>query len=215
MNCKKANKLINKYIDGELNESLVKEFQKHILSCKECKSAYESYVLLKNELKELSDTPLPSGFETSLHLKLAKAAQEKRVFGYRPLLNGLTAVAVAFALLFGISNYREAEVTTDELTGNIVEEQKNIPMMVAEIEADTDAVSYDYMRKSVMFAEYELALSDNPDLVKKLAEIVEINDNIIYCDDMQFNLIFEILSENNINLEFCSYRDGSNLIVIK
>ncbi len=110
LNCNDIKKLINKYIDGELDENLRSSFDEHIDSCKECKQELEETFMVVNLLNDIPDSELPEGFETSLHEKLlsVKPEAENKVvslFGrrYVKVISGLAAAMLVFVFAWGVS----------------------------------------------------------------------------------------------------------------
>ncbi len=70
MNCEKADLLIMKYMDGEINISEAKLLNSHLLGCKECKEGFKIYDLLLLDMEELDGVEAPYDFEKAVMVKI-------------------------------------------------------------------------------------------------------------------------------------------------
>ena len=108
IDCKKAKKLLNDCIDGELSETDRKAFKEHIYSCSACKEEYEMTKKMSQDLSFLS-SPVPEGFSRRIHTALVNEQFEKQrkkksfTFPtYRATTAVLAAVVVAIVGKYGV-----------------------------------------------------------------------------------------------------------------
>lgn len=78
MNCETSIKLMNAFIDGEINAQEQKQLEKHLDSCEKCTLEFEELKAIVETMEALELKPLPIGFEEELHFKLLKANQESQ-----------------------------------------------------------------------------------------------------------------------------------------
>lgn len=119
INCNEVKKLINKYIDGELDESLRSSFDEHIEGCKDCKKEFEETLATVQLLNSISDSELPEGFEADLHEKLldVKTQTEKsKIFifnrGYVRVISGIAAGMLILVTAWGINGMQNVKNTS-------------------------------------------------------------------------------------------------------
>ena len=73
MNCKKAHRAMNAYLDGELSHSGGIELQRHIQGCQQCRDRLEILRKLETLLDDWVAPPLPQSFA----LRVSVAAQRR------------------------------------------------------------------------------------------------------------------------------------------
>ena len=78
MECNKFRELIFEYLDGELDDNTVKEFEKHMKSCENCKKELDAYKKIIESVGEMPMEELPNGYCGRLHEKLNVAAVESK-----------------------------------------------------------------------------------------------------------------------------------------
>jgi hypothetical protein len=71
-NCEKFEKLVNEYLDEEVNLHLKIEIGRHLESCKNCSAMYYEFKKVKEELKNLSYVQTSNYFEIKLRQKIAE-----------------------------------------------------------------------------------------------------------------------------------------------
>ena len=102
--CEKYEKILPLYIDGDLNESEIKDLEIHIKTCLSCSDALNQYLELERSLVGLSSgLPDPSVMAASVieRLKLKKKRFHiSSLFRFRVLAPTLAAVAALAALIF-------------------------------------------------------------------------------------------------------------------
>ncbi len=76
MDCKKCLTLIDAALDGQLDEAMQIDFDRHIGSCPDCARELADRRLIRDLLSEEELLPLPQGFEDSLNKRLIEADQE-------------------------------------------------------------------------------------------------------------------------------------------
>jgi hypothetical protein len=106
-------KLINKYIDGELDENIRSLFDAHIDSCKGCKKEFQETLATVRMLNSISDSELPDGFEAELHEKLLEITPQteksKILFfnrGYVRAMTGIAAGMLVLVVAWGIGGFQ-------------------------------------------------------------------------------------------------------------
>lgn len=126
MNCKNANKLINRYIDGELSKSQSKELEFHLNSCSNCSKVYSKTKSSLDLLKPTSEIEEQAFYYTRLKQKMEDVNAPKEsilsVFLSKKLLQPVIylsslILAVYIGILIGSgSSYQNSysEVTIDE-----------------------------------------------------------------------------------------------------
>jgi anti-sigma factor RsiW len=122
MDCKKVLSRLNAYLDGEVPEKLMRDFEQHLSNCRSCSSQLERIRQVDDMFESLSVPPLPEEFTASVMLKAQRNiafAKEKKAFfpfGWQPfqwLLDLSTpmrlaaCVAVFLACLVGMSMSKE------------------------------------------------------------------------------------------------------------
>ncbi len=78
MKCIEFEKLINEYLDNELNKADSLIVEKHMENCEACKYIYEDLLELKSLFTDLEEVELPKGFNDELHSKLLEVANEDK-----------------------------------------------------------------------------------------------------------------------------------------
>lgn len=110
MNCKQFEKLLGRYMDGELDEASEKAMRSHIAVCNACAREFAAFEKLANGLSQTENEPVPVGFEQRWKqvIKQASAKQRKASFGrlMPALAASVAAIAVVGALLAtGVLNH--------------------------------------------------------------------------------------------------------------
>ena len=77
MDCPQIRELISSYIDKELSEEEVLEFEKHIKSCKDCYDEYLSLLKVVKRINSIEELPLPEDFKEELSNKLGEIKMEE------------------------------------------------------------------------------------------------------------------------------------------
>jgi anti-sigma factor RsiW len=104
MNCTEARKLIDAYIDGELDLVKSLEVEQHLHDCADCARAYQNRMALRagvrdHALYHRTSAALRKRVQTSIH-KADRAGQAPRV---RLWLGALVALAAVVVLVFGLA----------------------------------------------------------------------------------------------------------------
>lgn len=96
MECKEVQKLVTKYISGDINEKELAKFLEHIETCKECYEELEINYTIFAALMQLDDNPNGSYDMNAMFLEELKASKKymirKRAFD--SVKNVLYAVAM-------------------------------------------------------------------------------------------------------------------------
>jgi hypothetical protein len=110
MNCKKYQKQIISYLDGELRQDLANELNTHVSGCKKCNEALENlqhvYRLIESEKSEFYT-------DTNLSTKILTKIKSKKSNGL-PLryttIASLAAAGIAFGILIGTLYTTNSEI---------------------------------------------------------------------------------------------------------
>ena len=102
-----SKKLINIYLDGELDEAQTKELSAHLLVCEECRKELEemktahSYLVRALEPEEVDD--IWTGIEEKI-FELGRKRENKILFVFTPILRPAAyyATAAVFGILLGV-----------------------------------------------------------------------------------------------------------------
>jgi anti-sigma factor (TIGR02949 family) len=90
MDCKKVLSLLSAYLDGEVPEKLMRDFEQHLSTCRSCSSQLELIRQVDDMFESLSVPPLPEEFVARVMVKaqrnIAFAKEEKAFFpfGWQP-----------------------------------------------------------------------------------------------------------------------------------
>jgi len=96
MDCKTFERNISPYIDNQLVDIERKEFELHLLTCKECRKLYEEMINLVKLIREEEQEELPVDYKLKLREKLKEASYEnKKKINWRVL----SSVAAGFLIL--------------------------------------------------------------------------------------------------------------------
>ena len=76
MECEQARKLMNAFVDKEINDQELKKLNEHLDSCESCTVEFEELKYMVQLMGEIDLKELPLGFENELHEKLVIASKE-------------------------------------------------------------------------------------------------------------------------------------------
>jgi predicted anti-sigma-YlaC factor YlaD len=81
MRCSTAHKLINPYIDGELNRSDGELLKTHLRECEKCGNEAQSLLNVKNSFAKVDKCNAPYGFSTRVmaHIKAEEAVKSTKL----------------------------------------------------------------------------------------------------------------------------------------
>lgn len=161
---------------------------------------------IDEQLKNIGEEPLPEGFSDKLHIKLVEAANENKKFNFKPVISVIASAAAVIAIAFGINSFEFNKNDADMEIASLTPKTINQPVATAE---------FDMVKTAVMYGEYEVNLKGNKKVLKEIEEIAEVKGDVIVCNQQQFDEIFEILLNNDIELTFNYQRENDNLIIIK
>lgn len=137
MDCNEAEKLIMKYLDGDLNVSEAKALNGHIANCCKCREEFYIYDSMLVNLKQLPDFEAPEGFEASVMIKIEQLDDNLlKLTSFERLKEGLWGV---FTVFFGagsmLAYYREPimqSLSKAPYIGEIVEKVEPITIHMNE-----------------------------------------------------------------------------------
>jgi len=75
-NCDEIREQISMYIDGELDETQLAEFEEHINSCVECRNELDEIKSIISMCSSIEEEELPDNFREELHSKLLAVKEE-------------------------------------------------------------------------------------------------------------------------------------------
>jgi hypothetical protein len=76
MECEQARKLMNAFVDKEIDDESLKKLNEHLDSCESCTVEFEELKYMVQLMGEIDLKELPLGFENELHEKLVIASKE-------------------------------------------------------------------------------------------------------------------------------------------
>lgn len=100
MECYAVRKLLNPYIDEELDEKSMDDVRAHLDSCEECKLEYNELLYTKRLLENTPPLELPDNFGEILHIKLIEGRKNNR---RKPIKRMISVAAFAVASIFALS----------------------------------------------------------------------------------------------------------------
>ncbi|MFC1712585.1 PKD domain-containing protein [Candidatus Poribacteria bacterium] len=136
MDCRKAKKLINLYLDGEADSSQTQILLSHVDECRKCQARLEEVRALHNTIRSVSDVELPLGFRSSVMegIRTAESQQFRRSIISRPIIIwGSIAIMALLALTITWRMY-----DTNEIAPDIPEIQIISPRVDVAINAKSD-----------------------------------------------------------------------------
>lgn len=108
MNCAQFTQMISLYLDNELNETEIKEFEIHLNNCEKCKSEYEEMILLTNILRDCEEVELPDDygdrFRQKLELENSKKTKNFNFKAISTIAASLVIVVTSIGLFINNSN---------------------------------------------------------------------------------------------------------------
>ncbi|MGL4791680.1 MAG: anti-sigma factor family protein [Anaerotignaceae bacterium] len=102
MKCEKAEKLMMKYMDGQISVEEAEMLNTHISACIDCKEAFFLYDELLNEMEDVEEVLAPEGFQEAVMAAVMALPKEERVSVYSLKYKVKVWVAGTFAVLLSI-----------------------------------------------------------------------------------------------------------------
>jgi hypothetical protein len=100
MNCEEFKKLLNDYLDGSLEESTLKELNKHKTECSECKAEFDFMQELLLATEQLNAQPPSNLRELVLEQISAEEKRTKNIFCFKRFSITFSTVAAVLVLFF-------------------------------------------------------------------------------------------------------------------
>ena len=99
MDCKKAENLIMKYMDGQLSQNDAQLLNEHIKNCPKCKEEFLLFDSMMNEAAEISKEVIraPEGFEKAVMAKIHTQEEKQYAYGRN---DRLRMACIGVVLLF-------------------------------------------------------------------------------------------------------------------
>lgn len=108
MNCSQFTQMVSLYLDNELNETEIKEFEIHLNNCEKCKSEYEEMLFLTNILRDCEEVELPDDygdrFRQKLELEKSKKTKNFNFKAISTIAASLVIVVTSIGLFINNSN---------------------------------------------------------------------------------------------------------------
>ena len=101
MNCKNSEKLIMKYVDGELSEEEAKLLNGHITKCSECKAEFYFYDNMLKSFGNFEEVEAPETFEADVMAKITALGHNYSEVEYKVEHKVLGAVLGTFSVIIG------------------------------------------------------------------------------------------------------------------
>jgi len=131
MSCEKYNKLIEKYINAEIEETELDELKDHILQCASCRKKFERITILEDIIKSAFSSATTA--ERAANSILSKLPATRIVSAPAVLFSKQMAVAASIFLAVGLlSGYGLARLNADKRIA--VPTTTKVPMKVARLE---------------------------------------------------------------------------------
>lgn len=134
MNCI-DDELIQKYIDGELDDSLVIEVQNHVRSCSVCENKLNRQVKITAGIKKLIENLTDEKIEIP-EFKMIPRVERKKGVG-KMLLYDMSAAAVIL-IFVGIQMFQEEKVPSDKMIFFQLENEYDANLPITEQEMNFD-----------------------------------------------------------------------------
>lgn len=180
MNCKETQELISAYIDHECSVQEQMLFEKHILTCEECKVEYEMIQSLVNQLGKVEEVEIPENFHQDLMNKLEMMMPSQKSIwkkiNYRSSVIAAALLILVTLAIFGTSTLfdfsmkksatmdapmelkMDSKVATDSTAPEASESEK-VASEVAEESSLADGKSFEVSDSSIAESE-DSELSD-------------------------------------------------------
>lgn len=212
MNCKEAMDITDNYLNENTELYNEQEFKQHINECKDCLSAYEDIMDIKDSLENLEYLPLPENFHNELTEKLVLAEKKTK----KHIWVKYAAVAACACIVFitggyiksGFSSYFKAGAATgtdyNSDSAGSVQEFSATADAASKVSADTGA--YDDNYSADMANNTESAVSagiHGEKLIKNGYISVSVDDY----DKAEKNIKDYILQNNGYIQNSSSYSD--------
>jgi len=137
MNCEKYKKLIEKYVDGTINDSKLAELKTHTQTCQSCREEFADCVGLGNVVREaFSSRTAAEQAKASLMARLAAepSAPARRIrYGPTWLAGRRASIAAGILLAVGLTlGFAMGRASTDKPTGAPI--TAKVPMRIAKLD---------------------------------------------------------------------------------
>ena len=142
MECQKSKRLLDVYVDGELDAGTMVELDVHVESCEACRALVVLSRRLKSELRSLSTVRAPDSLARAVE-KLARRPRRMKIAA----MASLPPLAAAAAVALFLFSQPSSEVSTAgmaSLVSDVVERHVgNLPMEVTQSDPNQVAAWFD------------------------------------------------------------------------
>lgn len=99
MNCKQFEKLLGRYMDGDLDHASAEAMRAHMAQCPPCAREFAMLKKITGGLSQMGDAPLPAGFEQRWKQAVRSAPSPRKKAAFGKLLPGLAAGVAAIVVI--------------------------------------------------------------------------------------------------------------------
>lgn len=222
MKCDEFKEKIFNYYENELDKIDKKSFEEHLNTCSICKSEYEAYKKLIDDINKLPNEQLPTGYCKRLHSKLKNENNLKLRRKKRNNIIKYTSIAAIFVIV--ITSVYFADVFTQNLilnndfdmSSNITEklDDTNIGTSVYDSAKGEAYYGLSTQQSSVESSENTMSMSEQQDINNKRAyddeNIKIIKDGSLNLNTTEFdNFIADLESYIDSNNGYIEYNNTS------
>ena len=101
MNCRQADALMMKYMDGVITEEEARQLNEHLLHCQECRDSFRIYDMMLQEFSVTQPCLAPEGFECQVLAKITEISESQYQVTYTIASKIKGIVWGTFTVLFG------------------------------------------------------------------------------------------------------------------
>ncbi len=151
MDCQGCNRLLQAYLDGDLDGAPHREVEAHLDKCPDCRADYDRLVKVRDLLKDLREVEVPSGEREEFIRALMDRIEAERVAGWsrrinwRPALIGAIAVVAILIVLVSIPRQREIPEIAGAPGLNALENVRIDTLIMGGLDAHFMATSGDFL----------------------------------------------------------------------
>jgi anti-sigma factor RsiW len=99
MDCRECQKLLQAYLDGDLDGAPFAEVEHHLERCPDCRSELDRLVKMRDLLRELKEVEVPAGEREAFIEALMARIEAERARGYRRPTNWRPALVASIAVV--------------------------------------------------------------------------------------------------------------------
>lgn len=100
MDCRECQRLLQAYLDGDLDGAPFAAVEHHLERCPDCRAELDRLVKMRDLLKELREVEVPEGERDTFIEALMQRIEAERARGYRRPINWRPALVASIAIVF-------------------------------------------------------------------------------------------------------------------